>query len=50
MEQTRELARLRGASARIADKGLDATDEPPDGGALAWAHAAVGHLVVFNAQ
>ena len=50
VEQTRELARLRYAPAKIDDKAVDTADEPPDGSTLAWNHAAVGHLVVFNAQ
>ena len=44
VEPTRELARLTDSPAKTDDKAVDPTDEPPDGGALVWAHAAVGHF------
>jgi len=50
-EQTRELARVNTDSiSELSLKELDASSEPPDGGALAWAHAFAGHLVAFNVQ
>lgn len=49
--QTRELARVNTDSiSEPSFKELDASSEPPDGGALAWAHAFAGHLVAFNVQ
>ena len=52
-EQTKELGRLKDDIAEIPEtppKDLDGYTEPPDGGAMAWAHTVAGHLVVFNAQ
>ena len=52
-EQTKELGRLKDAISGIPEppqKDLDGYTEPPDGGAMAWAHTVAGHLIVFNAQ
>ncbi|MCJ1437677.1 hypothetical protein MMC27_007064 [Xylographa pallens] len=52
-EQTKELGRLKDDISEIPEtpqKDLDGYTEPPDGGAMAWAHTVAGHLVVFNAQ
>ena len=50
-DQTRELARVNTDTASGPSlKDVDASTEPPDGGALAWAHAFAGHLVAFNVQ
>lgn len=50
-EQTRELARVyTDTASELSEKQVDACTEPPDGGLLAWAHAAAGHLVAFNVQ
>lgn len=34
----------------LLEKGEDSSDEPPDGGCLAWAHALAGFLVTLNSQ
>ena len=53
IEQTKELGRLRDDVDEFPGtplKGLVEYIEPPDGGAMAWAHTVAGHLIVFNAQ
>ncbi|MCJ1322234.1 hypothetical protein MMC15_007581 [Xylographa vitiligo] len=52
-EQTKELERLKddiSEDSETPQKSLAGYTEPPDGGAMAWAHTVAGHLVVFNAQ
>lgn len=50
-EQTKELARMdTDTPSEPSLKEVDVSNEPPDGGALAWAHAFAGHLVAFNVQ
>ncbi|MCJ1383824.1 hypothetical protein MMC17_006938 [Xylographa soralifera] len=53
IEQIKELGRLKDDTSEIPEtpqKGPAGYTEPPDGGAMAWAHTVAGHLVVFNAQ
>ncbi|MCJ1282741.1 hypothetical protein MMC26_002066 [Xylographa opegraphella] len=53
VEQNKELGRLKDDTSEVLEtplKGLDEYTEPPNGGAMAWAHTVAGHLVVFNAQ